>query len=173
MSFKNKTWEEFWKDVEKAKKEYAARPWYIKIKDRIVNFFICDIPNLRREIKYAFQRMKKGYCDRDLWSIDYWFLEQIPKMLKQFNKNRMGHQPKLGYKVVNNDIIETKEDITDKDEENVINWLIINMEKLYDMLENDYAYWSEMSYEDFEKTRTELHDKVFKVFADIFYSLWD
>lgn len=27
-----------------------------------------------RNIKYSYQRVTKGYCDKDLWSIDYWFM---------------------------------------------------------------------------------------------------
>ncbi len=173
MNFKSKDLQHFWEDVEKEREKWAARPWFIKIKDKLEKFFTCDIPDFGREIKYAFQKIKKGYCDRDLWDIDYWFLEQIPKMLKQFNKNRYGHQPYLGYKVVNNDIIKTTEEISDEDEKKVINWLIVNMEKLYDMLENDYKYIDTMGHEKFEEKRMKLHNKVFKVFTDIFYSLWD
>jgi hypothetical protein len=44
-----------------------------------------------REIKYALQRMKKGYCDQDLFSIDHWFLNIMPKMLEEFSKDLIGN----------------------------------------------------------------------------------
>ncbi len=41
----------------------------------------------RMNIKYIYQRAKYGYCDRDIWSIDYWFLEVMPGMLQQLKEN--------------------------------------------------------------------------------------
>jgi hypothetical protein len=38
------------------------------------------------EIKYCYQRITKGYSDRDLWNMDYWFINTIPNMLKDFKK---------------------------------------------------------------------------------------
>jgi len=37
-----------------------------------------------KKIKWAYQRVKKGYSDWDLGDMDIWFLETIPKMLKDF-----------------------------------------------------------------------------------------
>ena len=42
------------------------------------------------EIKHIYQRAKKGYSYRDLWSIDHWFMETIPKMLRDFMENLHG-----------------------------------------------------------------------------------
>ncbi len=36
-----------------------------------------------RNVKYVCQRAKYGYCDSDVWSIDYWFLRVMPGMLQQ------------------------------------------------------------------------------------------
>lgn len=38
---------------------------------------------LRYKIKWAFQRMRRGFSDCDVWAIDVWFLKVIPKMLRQ------------------------------------------------------------------------------------------
>jgi len=43
-----------------------------------------------RIFKYSWQRITKGYCDRDGWSIDYWFLDIIPRMLEELRDNRNG-----------------------------------------------------------------------------------
>ncbi len=37
----------------------------------------------KRNIKFAYQRIKYGYCDSDVWSIDLWFLNVMPGMLQQ------------------------------------------------------------------------------------------
>lgn len=35
------------------------------------------------DIREAFQRMKKGYCDLDIFEMDTWFLRVVPKMLRE------------------------------------------------------------------------------------------
>ena len=45
---------------------------------------IMKIKKLFRELKNKRQRAKKGYADSDLWNLDYWFLDIMPRMLKQF-----------------------------------------------------------------------------------------
>ena len=37
---------------------------------------------LRRNLRHSYQRVKYGYCDRDVWSIDWWFLNVVPNMLE-------------------------------------------------------------------------------------------
>jgi len=37
-----------------------------------------------KKIKWAYQRVKRGYSDYDLGDMDIWFLETIPKMLQDF-----------------------------------------------------------------------------------------
>ena len=41
-------------------------------------------------LKHAYQRIKYGYSYRDVWSIDMWFLEVVPKMLNDLAKNTYG-----------------------------------------------------------------------------------
>ena len=56
--------------------QFLATPYY-KIRN-------C---HLFSKIKYAFQRMKKGYSDEDICEIDTWFLRVVPKMLREFKEN--------------------------------------------------------------------------------------
>lgn len=44
-----------------------------------------------RNIKYFYQRIKYGYCDSDVWSIDYWFLNVMPEMLQQLRDTAHGY----------------------------------------------------------------------------------
>jgi len=43
-----------------------------------------------RPIKYARQRARKGYCDRDIWCFYNWFLDIMPEMLKEFRDSTSG-----------------------------------------------------------------------------------
>ena len=54
-------------------------------------------------IKYSWQRITKGYCDKDLWNIDGWFMDIMPNMLQQFKENRNGSPGVLGSDYVNAD----------------------------------------------------------------------
>ena len=40
----------------------------------------------KRNIKFFYQRIKYGYCDSDVWNIDYWFLNVMPGMLQQLKE---------------------------------------------------------------------------------------
>ncbi len=44
-----------------------------------------------RNIKYCYQRIKYGYCDRDVWSIDWWFLNVVPNMLEDLKETTHGY----------------------------------------------------------------------------------
>ena len=67
------------KKMEKIKKT-GASCWFKKdfkresVKDKLYRW--------RMNVKYIYQRAKYGYCDRDIWYIDYWFLEVMPGMLQ-------------------------------------------------------------------------------------------
>ena len=43
------------------------------------------------DIRNAWQRATKGYCSEDVYNMDSWFLETIPKMLDEFIKNHYSH----------------------------------------------------------------------------------
>lgn len=47
--------------------------------------------NLPREIKWKWQRMWRGWADSDVWSIDGWFLETMPGMLRLLRKKKIGY----------------------------------------------------------------------------------
>ena len=51
---------------------------------------------LFRELKYFYQRGKKGYCDCDLWDLYEWFTNIFPKMLGEF-LNKSNAYPVNGY----------------------------------------------------------------------------
>jgi hypothetical protein len=52
--------------------------------------FISSIREFPRTLKHWRQRAKRGYSYQDLWNIDYWFMETMPRMLQDFKKNLHG-----------------------------------------------------------------------------------
>lgn len=56
-----------------------------------------------RDLKCCWQRITKGYCDNDLYSIYDWFLDVIPSMLEQFKQTRHGSPSVLGEDYVDED----------------------------------------------------------------------
>ena len=48
-----------------------------------------------RDIHCAWQRARKGYCYRDIWDIDRWFLSLIPNMLDEYIKIHNGYPSEM------------------------------------------------------------------------------
>ncbi len=58
---------------------------------------IFGIPGLfLRDLKCCGQRIRKGYCYKDLWDIGDWFLKLMPDMLQEYKENRSGSPGCLG-----------------------------------------------------------------------------
>jgi len=45
----------------------------------------------KNNIKHSYQRAHYGFCDRDIWNIDCWFLKVMPAMLEQFKETTHGY----------------------------------------------------------------------------------
>lgn len=131
----------------------------------------------KREEKWANQRKKKGYSDCDLWNVDLWFLDIFPKMLDELIEIRHGWQPRLGYKIENKKLVKTKEDITPKQEKEVLKYLSngFKMLNVYQNMEDlDYKQnYIRKFYKERAKKIEALHKQTFDLFRDIFYNLWD
>ena len=68
------------------------------------------------EERMAKQRAKHGFCDRDVWSIDYWFCNTISPMLKQLAKKHHGYQilDENGNVIDKDDITHEEAEVFDK-----------------------------------------------------------
>jgi hypothetical protein len=78
-------------DKEKKKKlKKTGYSCYVK-KCRGFENPIDKVKRWKRNVKYAYQRIKYGYCDSDVWSIDYWFLGVMPGMLQQLKETKHGY----------------------------------------------------------------------------------
>ena len=49
----------------------------------------------KRNLKSKIQRFIRGYADEDVWQMDYWFINIIPKMLRQLRDKGMGYPSKF------------------------------------------------------------------------------
>ncbi len=49
------------------------------------------IKRWKRNMKNAYQRIRYGYCEKDVWSIDWWFLNVVPNMLEDLKKTAHGY----------------------------------------------------------------------------------
>lgn len=56
-----------------------------------------------RDLKNCRQRISRGYCDEDLFSIQDWFLSVVPAMLQQYKDTRHGSPGVLGENYTNKD----------------------------------------------------------------------
>ena len=61
-----------------AKRYYFTHPWKI-------------IPQTFRNIKFAWQRITKGYCEYDYWNIDCYLLKLLPELFDDFRKSLHGY----------------------------------------------------------------------------------
>src|SRR3990167_183363 len=80
-----KTWEE-WKEYNK---KHPDPWWEVNLIWPLERFWekIKDIP---REIKWFWQRGKRGYADSDLWSLDFYLESWLPEALNQLAKETIG-----------------------------------------------------------------------------------
>lgn len=77
-------------------------------------------------VKYACQRIRYGYCERDMESMDLWFLNVVPNMLSDLRANTQGFPTeiakKVGYDLQNPD--EEKEQAAKKEWDSVLEEMI-------------------------------------------------
>lgn len=55
-----------------------------------VNHWICNWNNVYRKIKYAYQRVVRGWDDRVVWSVDYWLDDKMPAILRKLKEDMHG-----------------------------------------------------------------------------------
>ena len=97
------------------------------------------IKEFPQDLKHIYQRARKGYSYRDLWSIDDWFMEIMPKMLTDFKKNLNGCPSHF---IINDDGTRDK-DIENgmKDWEDIIDRMIFCFKEMNDdtcSMKNEY-----------------------------------
>ena len=154
------------------------------------------IKDFFRDIKWRYQRAKRGYADIDVWDIDYWFMNIIPKMLTQLrdtthgapvltaegatNENYFeiwkGILNKMIYLAneMNEDTCHWKNEFEEAYFESLHNWDIFDESKRPTLSTDDAI--GKKYYEEEKrimKYREGCKNKFFKMFSKYFYDLWD
>ena len=108
---------------------------------------LINAPKRTRELK------KKGYTYETLWAIDSWFLEIMPKILKEFREKTHSYPYKL-----------TPEQ-WDK--------ILSDMEQYLYKMSEEYYDRDKMEYKEIDRQRMAAKEKFFELFSEYFYDLWD
>lgn len=58
---------------------------------RLKKYFLENFCQFFRNIKYAFQRIKYGFCERDVWDLYSYWCRLIPAQLKYLAENHYAH----------------------------------------------------------------------------------
>lgn len=70
---------------------FGEEPFTVRIEKNTANKEMAD-----EQLKYARQRIERGYSEQDVLDINHWFLTLIPEMLEEYKKNRNGSPGCLG-----------------------------------------------------------------------------
>ncbi len=145
---------------------------------------ILDVHDKRYSIlenrKCARQRARKGYCERDIYSINAWFLDIIPEMLKDLSKTRKNYPSNLlaeFYEKDKDQIIGTKEEFVfgpHNKNKDVFEEAVAWSEKRWDEILNRMAFlFSECrNMEDDDEQRNKYLKEGFELFVKYFDDLW-
>ena len=117
---------------------------------------------LRHIIKWAFQRMFRGYDDCETWELYHNFTTRYKKILSQYRKEHYGYPT----------------DLTEEQWDGIVDRMI----HCLDMMDEDYvgklldAYKPEdciVSSKSIYEIMTKYKDEFFQTFSEWFYNLWD
>lgn len=138
-----------------------------------------------RDIKCAWQRATKGYCFRDVWAIDEWFVNVFPEMIEELIEVHHGYPGELTDEEWINILKKMSKSFRNADddktefhnpyEEEYLNTLDFDVETCELTCTADEEL--EKNYYDFEKQKEEFMrkslDEGMQLFNKYFYALWD
>lgn len=138
-------------DLEALLSELKLSPW-----DKFTSFIwyrpINKIKHIAYEIKYGFQRMFRGYDDREIFSLDFQFIEKYTNILQKFKENTVGYPTNLSP--------EEWDSILDR-----MMFLLLEIQNVYDEVDiTNYKIKDEI----IEKDK----DEFFNLFSKYFFHLW-
>lgn len=139
----NNVWD--WKEIKRDLKQ----PWKIP-------------GSILENIRYSWQRIVKGYCDKDLWNIDCWSMRVVPDMLQRFKDTKHGSPGILGEDYVDEDGIlcnDTCHEAWDKILEEMI-FLFREMNEETCQKKNVFEKEHKRIYDEFEKKYGSFGEKL-------------
>ena len=109
-----------------------------------------------RNLKYIRERAKYGFCERDVWEVDTWFINTIPSMLRHLRDTTQSYPNELAD---DNQV----HSINDEPDEGFIKWQAI-LTEMIDLFEKAKEKGPK---------RDEYKDQAFILFSKWFFDLWD
>lgn len=145
---------------------FGYRPTYILIRPHMI------IREILHEIKWAYQRVVRGWDDRVVWSVDVWLSDIMPDILVKLKNDKVGVPGKFFSGMEHNENYEYTSDqhaLAKERWNNELDKMIaafVVVKKLND-LEYDYKNKEE------EKLLMNIFVNGVDSFRDNFFSLWD
>ena len=151
-------------EIIKFKPNLYQKVWWL------ISRFVCNIPFHIREIKWFFQRGRRGWADCDVWSTNDYLAKIIPSMLKQLKVTTHGYP---GYGKAN-----TSEKWDKLLDSMIEGWEAANRvcnDEYYELTgfpekrsEGDVKVWQQS-----ENSDVKIFNERMKVFIKFFFHLWD
>ena len=166
-----------------------------------INHWLCNPDNVYREVKYAYQRVVRGWDDRASWSVDYWLDDKMPAILRQLKRDKHGTPMSMfptdaEYIAEDGNATDAAHEIAIARWDGVMDKMIAGFEAsrrvkegLYEEELGEYpldrpdgmdkATWKKVKHDRYLASRAleERDEKIFKegmaLFAEHYWSLWD
>jgi len=170
---KNKKWEvkfapSFW--------ESADRLFSNKLKYLIPR----KLSDWKYEIKWAWQRVFRGYDDRITWEIDHWLVDYLPEIIRKMKNNLHGYPSNPFEK-------KTKLPRNEKEWKDILEKIAVGFESASKIINDAYIIKTKEKEKDgaFKGTNKYKFDKKLynkflkefdsgiKLFHEFFFNLWD
>lgn len=150
---------------------------------RIKNF----LTNIPKQIKFFYQRGKRGYSDQDVWSMDWWFFSVVIPMLKQLRDTKQSYPSEFKTPeewdreldtMIHYFIEATEEGCSEKNEyEEQYNkrwWDSFDKKGMAYVIDDSELRdkYLQRSYE-IDEYREDMKNKGFEMFSKYFWNLWD
>lgn len=155
-----------------------------------------DVPvDFCREVKWFIQRGRRGFSDRDIWSMDWWLTDIMPDALRQLKRNKHGVPCSMFTEKaqINKHGIFTNKEINraKKRWNKAIDNMIYTFETAKKISITDWIYISSKDYNTKENKKLRIetielkhfyimnlkeckrYEQGWKLFQEHFFSLWD
>lgn len=116
--------------------------------------------NIFREIKWFFQRGKRGWADCDTWSLDHYITSWMPEALKYFKENCHGYPA----------------NISREEWDNILKEMILGFkaDREKDNLMDSYIFHKDVErYKKLIDEQEEIRTKGMNLFVKYYNDLWD
>ncbi len=127
--------------------------------------------DIKHEIRWFFQRGRKGYSDRDLWELDTWFATTFSRMLMEFSEKTDSYPPGFGApdqdKYIDKSVSSQAIALDEDGDKYLLAWKFAVKEAA-----EQFASSVDYSYKTPTEELKENRDKAFEFIRKYFYNLW-